>query len=105
MAKTIKDSQRQLKTAKARLVFPDADSPLLIMLLTFPPITTPIDTVIMAGEGPIIPINAPVTTSGNSHSIASTSASGTTKGLQVLDSTEADHSVTQAPPLKRKLRD
>ena len=25
MAKTIKDSQRQLKTAKARLVFPDAD--------------------------------------------------------------------------------
>ena len=71
-----------------------------------PPITTPIDAVIMAGEGPVVPINAPVATSGNSRSIASTSTSGTTKGSEALDSTEADHSVTQAPPLKkRKLRD
>ena len=71
-----------------------------------PPVTTPIDAVITAGEGPVVPINACVATSGNSPSIASTSTSGTTKGSEALDSTEADHSVTQAPPLKkRKLRD
>ena len=71
-----------------------------------PPVTTPIDAVISPAEGPILPVNASVATSDNSRSIASTSTSGTTKGSEALDSTEADPSVTQAPPLKkRELRD
>lgn len=66
-----------------------------------PPVTTPINAILTTSEAPIEPVNTPVATGSNNHSIASTSGSATSRPAESLTSPEAVP-ITQAPPSKKR---